>query len=125
MDVATPTAAIVNGFGAVRITASTRAGTRMFLGIAAQSDVDSWLAGTTHDELIDPYGAVPDRRNQREPGAVRAVTPPGTQRFWLATASGSNTVVLDWQATNGNFAVAPLGMGLLASLPCSSSSRSC
>jgi hypothetical protein len=125
------------GIGDIRITASSPSGTPLFLGIAAQSDVDRWLAGTAHDELISPYGDN-EPRYRRVAGAQRSVADPAEQSFWLASASGTGTVVLDWRVTTGRFAVvlansdgspavsagvrvatripslAPLGIGLIA-----------
>jgi hypothetical protein len=117
VSVVTPTAAItgegidlhadaraleITGLGDVRITV-TGAGT-YFLGIARQDDVDRWLAGRAHDELVNPY-AENGPVLRRSPGAVVAVTAPADQPFWLASASGAQTVRLDWTATGGHFAV--------------------
>ena len=86
------------GLGEVRFTASGDA--TYFLGIARQSDVEAWLAGTAYDRVVDPTGAP-----RRVGGPVTAVPPAGTRDFWLASASGTGTVTLDWTVADGRFAV--------------------
>ncbi|GAB1692688.1 DUF4389 domain-containing protein [Krasilnikovia sp. M28-CT-15] len=94
----------LSGNGDIRITATSPTGTELFLGIAPEADVDRWLAGTAHDELVDAY--TPDStRYDRADGELRAVPPPGDQDFWTTTASGSAGVVLDWAATDGSYAI--------------------
>lgn len=117
VSVQTPTAAVtgkgielhvdaraieVAGLGDVRITA-TGPGT-YFLGIAREADVDRWLAGRAHDELVDPY-AKGGPVLRRTSGAVVPVASPADQTFWLASATGTGTARLDWTATDGRFAV--------------------
>jgi hypothetical protein len=120
LDVSSPTAAItaegitiqagdvwsrdLGGFGEVRVTASSRSAAPLFLGIASQSDVDRWLAGTAHDELVNVYGRG-NARYDRATGSIRDVGTPGEQSFWLTKVSGTGTVVLDWKMTNGRYAV--------------------
>ncbi|HYN94324.1 MAG TPA: DUF4389 domain-containing protein [Pilimelia sp.] len=91
-------------YGRVRITASSPQRTDLFVGIATESDVDRWLAGTAHDELAN-VNASGNSTFRRTAGAIRDVGAPSAQGFWLATASGTDTVVLDWAADDGRFAV--------------------
>jgi len=93
-----------SGLDAVRITASSPSGVPLFLGVAREADVDTWLRGAAHDELQDVYGGG-DSRYVRSPGVTRSVTPPADQPFWLATASGSGTIRLDWSPDRGRFAI--------------------
>ena len=89
--------------GGVRITATGTTGSELFIGIAAESDVDAWLAGTAHDELVEAPAGI--GRYQRSPGATRAVPDPRAQDFWLATGVGAGSATAAWQATTGDFAV--------------------
>ncbi|HEX8346639.1 MAG TPA: hypothetical protein VF657_18135, partial [Actinoplanes sp.] len=89
--------------GGVRITATDSSGAPLFLGVAPESAVDEWLTGTAHDELQNVTGG--SARYERAEGTVRPVSAPADQTFWLATASGTGTVVLNWQAADGDFAV--------------------
>lgn len=120
MEVSTPTAAItaegidiqrddgwagaIVDYGRVRVTASSPDHAALFIGIGNESDIDRWLAGTAHDELTSAY-ANGSSALRRTAGAIRDVDAPAAQGFWLATASGTDTVVLDWAATDGRFAV--------------------
>ncbi|MCA2218989.1 DUF4389 domain-containing protein [Jidongwangia harbinensis] len=89
--------------GEVRITVTGTAGQYLFVGIAPESAVDAWLAGTAHDELESVSSGMGDY--VRSGGAVRAVSAPVTQDFWLATGTGAGTATVSWRATDGNFAV--------------------
>lgn len=92
------------GFGDVRLEATGVGATPLFLGVARQSDVDAWLAGTAHENLTDAYGDGPVDRTRRVDGQVRPVPFPQDQGFWLARASGTGPVTLTWEATTGEFA---------------------
>jgi hypothetical protein len=94
----------VTDIGTVRLTATSPAGDPLFIGIAPESAVDSWLAGTAHDELVDLYGGG-QPRYQRAAGAVRDIGTPAEQTFWVASAGGTGTVTLDWRPTSGRYAV--------------------
>jgi hypothetical protein len=88
--------------GALRITAT---GEDLFLGVGRQADVNRWLAGTAHDQLVQVYTA--DRaRYERADGVLRGLGAPATQDFWVTRATGSGTVALDWSALDdGPYAI--------------------
>jgi hypothetical protein len=92
----------VTALDAVRITATASGQRALFLGVARESDIDAWLAGTAHDELRNVYGGV---TYDRVTGSVRAVPAPADQTFWLATGNGTGTVTLDWVPGDGRFAI--------------------
>ncbi|MEV4347508.1 DUF4389 domain-containing protein [Actinoplanes sp. NPDC049596] len=87
--------------GGLRVSATSPSGRALFVGIAPQSSVDAWLAGTAHDELTGVNSG--DARYQRAGGVTRAVADPAAQPFWIATATGSGT--LQWNVTDGDYAV--------------------
>jgi hypothetical protein len=87
----------------VRIVVSGPPGTPLFLGIAPEADVDAWLAGTAHDELTGVYAGEGARYDRAE-GVVRPVRNPDGQPFWVADASGTGTVELEWTVTEGRYA---------------------
>jgi len=89
--------------GALRVTATTVDGRAVFVGVAPQSAVDAWLAGTAHDELTAVTGG--SARYHRASGGVRPVSEPITQTFWLAQATGTGTTTLQWNAVSGRYAV--------------------
>ena len=93
----------LSDIGGIRITATGAPSTTLFLGIARESDVDQWLAGTAHDEVAEvSSGTV---RYDRSAGARKAVADPQGQDFWLASGTGAGSATLTWQAINGDFAV--------------------
>jgi Domain of unknown function (DUF4389) len=95
----------------VRIRATgADASEEIFLGIARQADVDGYLAGVAHDEVVDltddlepvfraRTGATADAAD------VVALEPPADQTFWAATAVGPGTQELEWEAASGRWAV--------------------
>ncbi|MEU4424789.1 DUF4389 domain-containing protein [Actinoplanes sp. NPDC024001] len=89
--------------GGLRVTAASPSGRPVFVGVAPQSAVDAWLASTAHDRLIGLNSGRPVY--DRAPGAVRAVSDPADQGFWLAQATGPGTVSLQWDVTDGRYAV--------------------
>jgi hypothetical protein len=94
----------LSSIGGVRVTATSMTGTPLFLGVAPQSAVDGWLAGIAHDRLV-AFTAGPSGRYARTSGSTQPVPVPAGQAFWLATANGAGPTVLNWQASNGDFAV--------------------
>jgi hypothetical protein len=120
MAIASPTAAVtaeglvvhpsdavgrrLTGLDAIRITVTRADQTPMFLGVAAERDVDAWLAGTAHDQLTGVYNLT-NARYERAAGTIRSVGSPAAQPFWLATARGTGTVTLDWTPGDGRFAI--------------------
>ena len=76
----------------------------MFVGIAPTQDVDSYLRSTAHSTVTDldysPFQA--DYRDHR--GGAPA-TPPSEQRFWTASAQGSDTQTVRWDVESGSWSV--------------------
>jgi hypothetical protein len=72
----------------------------VFVGIGRDEDVDRYLAGVAHDELVDFDGddaeLVPHRGR-----APR--TPPGRQGFWVAESEGPGEQQLTWDAEFGRW----------------------
>jgi hypothetical protein len=96
----------VTGLGTVRVGVASSTSTALFLGLARESDVDAWLAGTSHDEVIGVYGTGSAPTIQRSVGAVRPAEPPADETFWLASTSGTGNLRLDWRpGDGGRFAV--------------------
>lgn len=88
----------------VRIRATNADATAdIFIGIARQSDLDAYLDGVAHDEVIDLTGDLEPVIRDR--AGSNAIGPPSEQDFWAATATGPGTQQLDWEATSGRWAV--------------------
>ncbi|BEL05986.1 hypothetical protein Q0Z83_041770 [Actinoplanes sichuanensis] len=89
--------------GELRLEVTAPADRPVFVGIAPQSAVDTWLAGTAHDELTGfASGAA---RYDRSGGPVRPVSAPAAQPFWIAQSTGSGSTTLQWTAADGEYAV--------------------
>lgn len=86
----------------VRLEVTGTTETSLFVGIGPASDVDDYLAGVAHDQLIDSAGDAPVYRSR---GGQSVLAPPGQQSFWVESASGAGTQRLDWTATSGRWAI--------------------
>lgn len=75
-------------------------GSALFVGIAPATDVDRYLAGMNHTLISDFWG----NSVQALDGATPA-SAPGTQDFWVASATGLGTQTLTWDPANGSWAV--------------------
>ncbi len=89
--------------GGVRITVASTTGKSLFVGIAPEAKVHSWLSGTAHDSIV---GVADDKVTyDRTPGAVQSVPAPAEQDFWLASTTGTDPATLQWQATDGDYTI--------------------
>jgi hypothetical protein len=117
--VSTPTRALVSAadsiqgasgaqtvFGNVRlrITATPVVpGQQLFLGIAPASAVDRYLSRVSHDVATD-VSVTPFHLTLARNGGTAAPSPPGSQSFWVAKASGTHPT-LTWIVTSGSYRV--------------------
>ena len=80
----------------------------LFIGIARKDDVDRYLAGVAHTEVVDvsanPFGTSYRPRYRERPGGKPA-TPPGQARFWVASVAGRGAEALTWSVKQGHWAV--------------------
>lgn len=72
----------------------------VFVGIGSDEDVNRYLAGVAHDELIDfnedqPTFALHEGKAPR--------TPPSEQSFWVAKSEGSGEQTVTWDAETGRW----------------------
>ena len=76
----------------------------LFIGIAREEDVDRYLAGVAHSEVVD-VNANPLGTTYRPSYRVRAggqpATPPGRARFWVASVAGQGSRALTWRVRAG------------------------
>jgi hypothetical protein len=86
----------------LRVTSGSSA-TGVFVGIGRADDVARYLEGVAHDQVIELDG--PRSPVYRERSGGDDVTPPTTQAFWVASASGLGTQELVWPASSGRWAV--------------------
>lgn len=83
----------------IRVRARSESGKPIFVGIAADADVQDFLAGVPHAVLRGGRAAATDR------SGVKAPARPGERRFWEAAASGPATQTLAWTARPGRWAI--------------------
>src|SRR4051812_7420090 len=84
-------------FGDVRIRATAiTASTPVFIGVAAKSDVDHYLAGVNH-EVVTEWA--PLKTSLRASGGGSVTRPPADSDIWTAKTSGTGTQTLTWRPT--------------------------
>jgi hypothetical protein len=87
--------------GKVRITVTSTSPDRaMFVGIGPSADVDRYLAGVSYSEISEFWE---DKVEQVNGG--RSPAAPGTQGFWVASATGTGPQEVVWDPTDGSWTV--------------------
>lgn len=75
-------------------------GPELFVGIGPSAEVDRYLAGVSHTHISEFF----TNRVEFIDGAT-AGSPPATQGFWVASASGHGTQTVEWDPTDGSWTV--------------------
>jgi hypothetical protein len=91
-------------YGKVRLSAQSRDGKPVFVGIAHTRDVQRYLAGTAHATVTD-FDTSPFKVEKDEHPGGRAPVAPTASPIWMASAHGAGTQRLDWDVTGGNWSV--------------------
>ncbi len=95
--------------GDVRIRGeSANPGRPLFIGIGRKADVDRYLAGVAHSEVVDvnanPFGTT-YRPSYRIRLGGKPATAPGSAQFWVASVAGRGSQALTWSVKEGRWAV--------------------
>jgi hypothetical protein len=91
--------------GRVRIRATgDDPATPLFVGIAPRADVDRYLTGVRHDEVLD-FDVDPFDVSYRQHAGNAPATPPGDQSFWTVSDSGAGTRELVWDVAPGEWSI--------------------
>ncbi|MFX1821480.1 DUF4389 domain-containing protein [Pseudarthrobacter sp. CC4] len=91
--------------GTLRLRASSLdPGKEIFVGVAPQADVERYLSGVHHSELIK-VDSRPFRAEYRDIPGTGTPVPPGEQTFWSTSASGAGQQDLTWDLAAGNWAI--------------------
>ena len=92
----------------IKISATSNNGKPIFVGIATQQYAQGYLNNVNIDKLIT-YDWVPNHTGgtgtptyQIIPGGAPS-SPPTTQVFWVAQASGTGTQTVTWTPTSGEY----------------------
>ncbi|MBT2247762.1 DUF4389 domain-containing protein [Arthrobacter sp. BHU FT2] len=91
--------------GTMRLrAASVDPGKDIFIGIAPSADVDKYLAGVYHSELLD-VEMQPFRAEYRDIPGTSAPALPARQTFWAASATGPGQQELTWDLAAGSWSI--------------------
>jgi hypothetical protein len=105
IDTGAPSWVIDDGdFGKVRLSAQSRDGKPVFVGIARTSDVKRYLAGTAHSTVTD-FNTSPFEVTYDEHQGTRRPVPPAESSIWTASVHGTGTQRLNWDVTDGSWSV--------------------
>lgn len=88
--------------GTARVRVENSGDGRLFVGVAREGDVDSYLRGVAHSEIRDFVDGDPRYEDQ---AGNRRPQPPGKQDFWEAKSEGAGERVLDWDVSSGIWAI--------------------
>lgn len=86
--------------GSIRVRARGESGKPVFVGIAADADVQDFLSGVPH-AVLRGSRAVPARAERMTKVPAR----PATRRLWEAAASGPSTQTIVWNLRPGRWAL--------------------
>jgi hypothetical protein len=87
--------------GTVRIQVRpAHSGSAVFVGIARSADVDRYLAGVQRTVVTEFF-----QNRVRTVSGEAGATPPGSQQFWAASASGTGPQTVVWKPTDGSWDV--------------------
>jgi hypothetical protein len=88
----------------VRVRATAPDGRPVFIGIAAEADVDRYLTQIAHEEITDVHGG-PFTYDSLRRGGTATPGVPEAASFWVASTSGGETQALTWKPEGGRWAV--------------------
>ncbi len=97
-----------NNIVSVKISATSNNGKPVFIGIAQQQYAQTYLNKVNIDKLLSydwtpgQYGGTGTPTYQTIPGGAPS-SPPTSQAFWVAQASGTGTQTLTWTPTTGDY----------------------
>lgn len=74
----------------------------LFVGVADRRDVEAYLMGVAHDEVVELRDRV--ARYERIGGTADAALPPIEQDFWVESAVGTDTS-LEWAVESGTWTI--------------------
>ncbi len=102
-----------NGFGEwangiVRVRAGGSGDGDVFVGIARDADVESYLAGVPHDAITttENFGRSSEATYAREnTSGTSTPTPPAAQALWAVSSSGAGSQEIVWPVEGGSWAI--------------------
>lgn len=83
----------------IRVT-PTNPERELFVGIGPSTDVDRFLTGVDHTVITEFWGDEVEAVEGNQPASA-----PGTQDFWVASATGTGAQTLEWDPADGSWDV--------------------
>jgi len=90
--------------GKVKVTAESRDGKPVFVGIARTSDVEDYLAGVPYTTVSDVETSPFDADYTRHSGQRHPVSPEHAG-IWAASSHGSGSESIEWEIEDGDYSV--------------------
>ena len=85
--------------GTIRVNAVSEDGEELFVGIAAEADVDAFLANVAHEEFTSLGGP-----GTAMAGDTEAARPDGVD-IWVASATSTDVATVTWSMEDGRWAL--------------------
>jgi Domain of unknown function (DUF4389) len=86
----------------IKIDARSETGRPLFVGVARERDVHTYLTNVAHSNLRN-YNVAPEDQKYDSVGGTARPAPPASQHIWVASAQGSER--LTWSPREGNWSV--------------------
>jgi hypothetical protein len=90
--------------GRIKVTAESRDGKPLFVGIARTSDVEDYLAGVPYTS-VDDVNASPFEADYTRHGGNRHPVSPEHAGIWAESSNGSGEQTIDWEIDDGDWSV--------------------
>jgi hypothetical protein len=93
-----------NDLGKVKVTAESKDGKPLFVGIARTSDVEDYLSGVPYT-TVDDIEASPFNADYTRHSGQRHPVSPEHAGIWQASSYGDGTRSIDWEIDDGDYSV--------------------
>ena len=90
--------------GKIKVTAQSRDGKPVFVGIARSSDVERYLGGVPHTTVND-IDVTPFRADYERHSGHRHPVSPEHAGIWAASSQGSGKQSIHWKVDDGDYSV--------------------
>jgi len=90
--------------GNIKVTAESRDGKPVFVGIARTSDVEQYLAGVPYT-TVDDVEAAPFDADYTRHGGHRHPVSPEHAGIWQASSYGTGEHSIEWEVDDGDYSV--------------------
>jgi hypothetical protein len=90
--------------GKIKVTAESRDGKQLFVGIARTSDVEDYLAGAPYT-TVDDIEASPFEADYTRHNGNRHPVSPEHAGIWTESSQGSGEQTIDWEIDDGDWSV--------------------